>query len=427
MWTYVLFNIKSNLKRKENLILIVLFIICEIALLFILNTKSFTESPYQTSLGISIASVSQKNDPKLYQEFMDEVNLIRQTIDKGEQDGKEKNWKSYCEYKVKVSVLEAQWYMVTSSMPNDSYFEHADVLEELRKEYGLPDLSQYEKLIVQKSNDINLYFCSMQQARYFDYLLKHDLTPITYSYVDASSVSLQIVRYILPVVLPLLVGLLLFQQRERRAKTEKTILTISGVKKKYVRWNLISDVLFVLLVVFLPILVYMIVLAPFKGVSNLIYPVLYYKPGFTGFHYWDTQGLDHIVLVASGLTNMSVNQFTTPGMELMPLWQCTLFVAFGLVLSTIFYVLLITVLSKLMKNKYLSLLVFLVVLGLCSFASPLGNMQKINTFNPMSYRDFGMNLLGTSYFGYFAGIVIIGLYSVILYLVLKWCAKKVRV
>lgn len=423
----MLFNIKSNLKRKENLILIVLFIICEIALLFILNTKSFTESPYQTSLGISIASVSQKNDPKLYQEFMDEVNLIRQTIDKGEQDGKEKNWKSYCEYKVKVSVLEAQWYMVTSSMPNDSYFEHADVLEELRKEYGLPDLSQYEKLIVQKSNDINLYFCSMQQARYFDYLLKHDLTPITYSYVDASSVSLQIVRYILPVVLPLLVGLLLFQQRERRAKTEKTILTISGVKKKYVRWNLISDVLFVLLVVFLPILVYMIALVPFKGVSNLIYPVLYYKPGFTGFHYWDTQGLDHIELVASGLTNMSVNQFTTPGMELMPLWQCTLFVAFGLVLSTIFYVLLITVLSKLMKNKYLSLLVFLVVLGLCSLASPLGNMQKINTFNPMSYRDFGMNLLGTSYFGYFAGIVIIGLYSVILYLVLKWCAKKVRV
>lgn len=154
----MLFNIKSNLKRKENLILIVLFIICEIALLFILNTKSFTESPYQTSLGISIASVSQKNDPKLYQEFMDEVNLIRQTIDKGEQDGKEKNWKSYCEYKVKVSVLEAQWYMVTSNMPNDSYFEHADVLEELRKEYGLPDLSQYEKLIVQKSNDINLYF-----------------------------------------------------------------------------------------------------------------------------------------------------------------------------------------------------------------------------------------------------------------------------
>lgn len=246
MWTYVLFNIKSNLKRKENLILIVLFIICEIALLFILNTTSFTESPYQTSLGISIASVSQKNDPKLYQEFMDEVNLIRQTIDKGEQDGKDKNWKSYCEYKVKVSVLEAQWYMVTSNMPNDSYFEHADVLEELRKEYGLPDLSQYEKLIVQKSNDINLYFCSMQQARYFDYLLKHDLTPITYSYVDASSVSLQIARYILPVVLPLLVGLLLFQQRERRAKTEKTILTISGVKKKYVRWNLISDVLFVL-------------------------------------------------------------------------------------------------------------------------------------------------------------------------------------
>lgn len=267
----------------------------------------------------------------------------------------------------------------------------------------------------------------MQQARYFDYLLKHDLTPITYSYVDASSVSLQIARYILPVVLPLLVGLLLFQQRERRAKTEKTILTISGVKKKYVRWNLISDVLFVLLVVFLPILVYMIALVPFKGVSNLIYPVLYYKPGFTGFHYWDTQGLDHIELVASGLTNMSVNQFTTPGMELMPLWQCTLFVAFGLVLSTIFYVLLITVLSKLMKNKYLSLLVFLVVLGLCSFASPLGNMQKINTFNPMSYRDFGMNLLGTSYFGYFAGIVIIGLYSVILYLVSKWCAKKVRV
>ena len=126
--------------------------------------------------------------------------------------------------------------------------------------------------------------------------------------------------------------------------------------------------------------------------------------------------MDHIELVASGLTNMSVNQFTTPGMELMPLWQCTLFVAFGLVLSTIFYVLLITVLSKLMKNKYLSLLVFLVVLGLCSFASPLGNMQKFFVY----YKLF-------RYFVYFAGIIIIGLYSVILYLVSKWCAKKVRV
>ena len=42
-------------------------------------------------------------------------------------------------------------------MPNDSYFEHADVIEELRKEYGLPDLSQYEKLIVQKSNNDIIY------------------------------------------------------------------------------------------------------------------------------------------------------------------------------------------------------------------------------------------------------------------------------
>lgn len=54
-----------------------------------------------------------------------------------------------------MSVLEAQWYMVTSNMPNDSYFEHADVLEQLRKEYGLPDLSQYEKLIVQSSSFAN--------------------------------------------------------------------------------------------------------------------------------------------------------------------------------------------------------------------------------------------------------------------------------
>lgn len=426
MWNYVRFNIKSNLRRKENLILIILFIVCEIALLFTLHTKSLSESPYQSSLGISMASVSSQKDLELYNEFMDEVNSVRQMIEKGEQARKNKDWKVYCNYKVKVGVLESQWDMLTSTMP-DSYFEHSNMLKRLRKEYGISDLSKYEKLIVQKSNNgVNLYFCSMQSVLYFDSILKHNLTPITYSYVDASSVLLQIARYVLPILLPLMVALLLFQQKERREKTEKTILTISGMKKKYVRWNLISDVLFILLIVFLPIGIYMIVLSCIKGVSNFNYPVLYYKPGFIGFHYWDTQGLDHVVFEASGLTNMSVNQFTTPGMELMPLWQCSLFVTFGIVLSTIFYALFISLLSKIMKNKYLSLLVFLVALGLCTFASPLGNMQKINTLNPMSYRDFGMNLLGTSYFGYFAGIVILGMYSSILYLALKWCTKKVH-
>lgn len=426
MWSYVGFNIKSNLRRKENLILIVLFIVCEIVLLFTLNTKSLSESPYQSSLGISMSSVSSQKDSDLCNEFMAEVNSVRQMIEKGEQAGKNKDWKVYCRYKVNVSILESQWYILTSNMPK-SYFEHSDILKRLRKEYKTSNLSKYEKLIVQKSNNgINLYFCSMQSALYFDYLLKHNLTPITYSYVDAASAPIQIARYVLPIVLPLIVALLLFQQRERREKTEKTILTIAGMKKKYLSWNLISDVLFVLLIVFLPIVVYMFVLSFIKGISNFNYPVLYYQPGLTRFHYWDTQGLDRVEFMASGLTNMSVNQFTTPGMELMPLWQCILFVAFGIVLSTIFYILFISVLSKLMKNKYLALLVFLVLLGLFTFASPLGNMQKINTFNPMSYRDFGMNLLGTSYFGYFAGIVIIGLFSVILYLVLKWCAKKVH-
>ncbi len=427
MWNYICFNIKSNLKRKENLILILLFVICEIALLFTLNTKVESESPYQTSLGISSSVVSSKKDPELYKEFMDDLNLINQTIDNGELAGKTKDWKAYCKYKVEVSVLEAQWYMIGSAMSDDSYFEHADIIEKLRKEYKIQDLSKYEKLIVQKSNDdIDLYFCSEQAARYFDYLLKHNLTPITYSYVDSASVLLQISRYVLPVLLPIIVGLLLFQQRERREKTEKTILTVSGMKKKYIRWNLISDVLFILLLVFFPIFIYMIVLSGIKGVSNFTYPVLFYKPGMISFQHWDTRGLENVQLVASGLTNMGVNQFMTPGMEIMPLWQCSMFIGIGIVITTIFYVLLISLLTRLFKNKYLSLLIFLVMMGLFTFMIPLGNTQIINTLNPMSYRDFGMNLLGTSYFGYFSGIIIISLYCIVLYLVLKWCTKKVH-
>ena len=426
MLNYVIFNIKSSLKRKENVILVLLFVICEIALLFTLNTKIDTESPYQQSLGISSSNVTQKLDSELYKEFMNLVNLTNDEIEKGELAAKNKDWKLYCEYKVKVSVLEAQWYILTSN-EEISYFEHSNIIEKLRKKYHIEDLSKYQKIIGNKSNEnINLYFCSQQAARYFDYLLDYNLTPITYSFVDSSSVLLQISRYIFPIVLPLVVGLLLFQQKERRIKTEKMILTVSGMKKKYITWNLISDYVLILLIVFLPIVLYVVGLTLVNGISNFNYPVLYYHSGLTGFNYWDTMGLDNVSLVASGLTNMSVNQFCTPGMEIMPLWQCSLLIGFGIILLIFFYVVFICLLSETIKNKYLALLIFLVTLGLLSFASPIGNTQMINTLNPMSYRDFGMNLLGTSYFGYFAGIAVLAIYCIVMYLVLKWCAKKVH-
>lgn len=426
MLNYIKFNIKSSLKRKENVILILLFVICEIVLLFTLNTKIDAESPYQQSLGISSSNVSQKIDSELYKEFMDMVNVTNSEIEEGELAWKNKEWKSYCEYKVKVSVLEAQWYILTSN-EEISYFEHSKIIEKLRKKYDIEDLSKYKTIIGNKSNDnISLYFCSQQAARYFDYLLDHNLTPITYSFVDSSSVLLQISRYIFPIVLPLIVGLLLFQQKERRMKTEKTILTISNMKKKYLKWNLLSDSILILLIVFLPIIIYVIGISLVHGVANFNYPVLYYHSGITGLNHWDTMGLDSVSLVASGLTNMSVNQFCTPGMEIMPLWQCSLLIGFGIILLVIFYVMLIHLLSIIIKNKYLSLLMFLVALGILAFSSPIGNMQIMNTVNPMSYRDFGMNLLGTSYFGYFAGIAVLTIYCIVMYLVLKWCAKKVH-
>ena len=428
MWNYIRFNIKSNLRRKENMILILLVIVCEVALLFTLNTKVPSETPYQQFLGISTSSVSPSKDAKMYQEFIEFVNSVNQEIEKGNLALKNKDWKTYSQCMVKVNLASAQWYKISSNMPNDSYFEHYDEIETLRREYGVKDLSKYERIIVQKSNnDVDMYFSSEQAVRYFDSLLKQNLIPITYSYVDGASVLLQIARYVFPILLPLLIGLLLFQQKERRIKTKKTILTISQMKKKYMRWNLLSDILFILCIVFIPIFIYMMVLSLMKGVSNFNYPVLYYNPGLFGFTYWDTRGLDEISPVACGLTNMIVNQFLSAGMELIPLWKCSVLIGIGVIIQTIFYVCFLNVFSTFIKNKYLSLVVYLVILGLLSFASPLKNMQKINTLNPMAYRDMGMNLLGTSYFGYFAGIVVLGAYCIVMYLVLKWCTRKVHV
>lgn len=320
MWNYIRFNLKSNLRRKENIILIFLVIVCEIALLFTLDTKVPSETPYQQFLGISTSSVSPTKDTKLYQEFIEFANSVNRDIEKGNRALKNHDWKIYSQCMVKVNLASAQWYKISSNIPNESYFEHYDEIEKLRKAYGVKDLSKYEKIIVQKSNsDVDMYFSSEQAVRYFDSLLKQKLTPITYSYVDGSTILLQIVRYVFSVLLPLLIGLLLFQQKERRAKTEKTILTISQMKKKYMRWNLFSDIMFILCILFVPIFVYIIVLSLTKGISNFNYPVLYYKPGLCGFTYWDTRGLDEISPVACGLTNMIVNQFLSAGMELMPL------------------------------------------------------------------------------------------------------------
>ena len=71
--------------------------------------------------------------------------------------------------------------------------------------------------------------------------------------------------------------------------------------------------------------------------------------------------------------------------------------------------------TRLIKNPYLAMVVNIGIILLLILISPLPSMNFMNTFNPLTYRDPGMNVMGTSYFPWSAGMLVVLAYNVILY------------
>lgn len=105
-----------------------------------------------------------------------------------------------------------------------------------------------------------------------------------------------------------------------------------------------------------------------------------------------------------------------PYMDFIPLWQ-------GILLTLILYIALIFLyvqinmfITRLIKNPNLALTINIALILALIFISPLTSMEFINSFNPLTYRDPGMNVMGTSYYPWSLGMLVIFSYNIILYL-----------
>ena len=201
------------------------------------------------------------------------------------------------------------------------------------------------------------------------------------------------------------------------------VMEIQGLKNKFYIYKFTSDLILILGVVFVPILIFSIILGIKSGFQNFKYPILANMDGITGFSFSRIKdfvnGTQHCIsknaMYNVGLTYYSTEMARNPYLDYTTL-------GIVIILTVVMFILLIGVyyqftfmVSYLIKNAYIGLFISLFVIAGLYFLSPLGSLNMINIINPLTYRDPTMIITGTSSFPYSIGMIVLLICNVLLF------------
>lgn len=415
------------LKQKNTKIIILLLMLCELGILLSLHESSRSEDVFaDTGTWVTTSSLFDHDrlsaeDSKVI-DNIDEEEVKQADLFKYYKEKKEWNkmlisgmdYRQYC----------AQIYSFYPALKYEGYFRNKDQLESIIKEYNFVDIGFYKDYIRTGVDGASMFQWALHDVQYFHELYKKQLTPMTYSHIDSSTVFLQLMRNLLGLLLPLLVPLLFFYDRTlcRKAGVDKVILSIPSARRKFVRTKVLAQGTIAVLIIFLPILITALIMGLFDHFQNLSYPVFSNVAGINGFTFskFEILNFDEMLPITNyGITATSSNMQLNPFMEFLPIWQVTLLSASLLILMIFFYVQLNFFFTRLFKNAYVALTINLLVILLLIYLSPQTSMDTYNIFNPLTYRDPGLQVMGTSYYPWSIGMCVMVAYNIGLYILNK--------
>ena len=402
---------------------------CELILMITLYNKSSIEDVYSASSDwVATESYFVLNaSPDLLKQGKKDVQKLSESLllySKYEQD---KDWQNMY---LKAMEYNSYYGQVFSYYPTDfsEYYINSDRLEQIRAKYNFPSIKSYGEILDPYANAAEMFSWPLHELTYFTELYEKNLVPMTYSHVDSTTVFLQILRNILVYATPILIILLFYNDRKEYHDMgiDKTMMVIPKARNRFIFGKVVANSLIIMMIIFGPILCFTLVVGIFDHFQNLSYPLFANKAGISSIHYSFFPNLYNLgtlqesiesgIMTNFGLTYTSINMLFNPYMDFIPLWQ-------GILLTLILYIALIFLyvqinmfITRLIKNPNLALTINIALILALIFISPLTSMEFINSFNPLTYRDPGMNVMGTSYYPWSLGMLVIFSYNIILYL-----------
>lgn len=398
MLKFMKFEIKRNLKKSQVKILIGFLLICELVMLVVLNNKSQIEDVFSLSQGsMEVSALTRFNLPDSKRKYIEKQ--IESVNNKGkffEYYKENKQWK-----KMYITGMEVYCYNVDmrTSVPIKSqstfdYTNHEKELKQIQKKYKLTrvppnpkECTWFQPVGTAGYEMIPTY---QQGARYFERLYRNELSPLCYSSVDSATILIQLSRNVLFLGIPILIVLLFFNVRKNYHDDglDKSLMVIPGLKNKFYIYKFTSDFILILGVVFVPILIFSIILGIKSGFQNFKYPILANVDGITGFSFSRIKdfvnGTQHCIsknaMYNVGLTYYSTEMARNPYLDYTTLGIVIILTVVMLILLIGVYYQFTFMVSYLIKNAYIGLFISLFVIVGLYFLSPLGSLNMISAY-----------------------------------------------
>ena len=113
---------------------------------------------------------------------------------------------------------------------------------------------------------------------------------------------------------------------------------------------------------------------------------------------------------------MSENMFSNPNIDLIPMWAVNVLGMAMIIFLIIFYVQINLFCTRLFKKSYVALLCNLLIIAVLVYYAPVESIDALRCLNPMIYKDPFLNIMGTSYYPWLTGMLVIGGYNILLYI-----------
>ncbi len=262
------------------------------------------------------------------------------------------------------------------------------------------------------------YYTCVMRAKYFYEIYDKGYSPVGKEFIDGTTFLYHYMNRIIPLLLGFLITMLLFDciTSDRANDNLKLLLTQPIIRRNYIFSKIISGFIYSVFVLLAPAIVITFIWGIKDLFRNLKYPVLYLKEGFSSFKVLENNiefdkinqgfnmgiGLSYYSGIPKGSGAIS------PRIGFMPLYQFLLLGLFIVLLNILFFVTLNVFLSSLIKNRFISFILSILVTAVGTGGSSMLLSNSHKNISPFSMNNAVRILNGTYETTPLSSVTIIG-------------------
>lgn len=413
-----------------------------LAFMIFANLSKNETSEYRALHAMAIQYKNQNVMSVPYEESYAKVR--NEVISRFEQSVVKKDWQTVNASMRDLFLMESDRISLMAESENPelyyhNYLLHKDEIDTLMKERNLPRLTKnilpdgwyYEGNLADQTP---MYPYYQFTAQFYDELEQQNIDQLTYSTVDSSTVFIQFIRVMFPLLPIIIIAMMCYDslQEDKDSGVVKVLLSQPIKRSSYIRKKLTTNIKAVLFIFLVPLFAVSLGYGLFDHYKTIQAPVLANAQGITSVELMENT-LPEIERSDGNIDTLGVTQYfsvpyryNSPNIkfEFMAMWQFVLLVIVMAVFVLIFIVLLNMLIVVLVGNKIAALAISLIVLLAGMFISQPSNVNIIFAFLPFTYMNPVNILSGYSTYTYLNGMLVLLVSDLLLYLIIMSIYKK---